>query len=517
MISKTAVKEFLARPLRDLNLYKNFTPAELTIRLAALNPPPVWHTKPRHHQRVSFLVMAKFKYALLLLDMGLGKTKLVLDAIHWRGQGRQGKCRALVVVPGVANVQAWEDEGVIHRPELTMSCISMSGADARQQAFNADVDVVVITYAGLLRMCSKPAYDKKGRTDGWDMDKRKVDAIAKQFQMLVLDECEYLQTPGSLPYRVCNRLTNTIPMRYGLTGTIIAKNAEKMWGQFHVIDKGETLGETVGMFRAVFCKEKYNPFKKWPDHVFDNSKAPLLHQMMLNRAIRYDEAECNDMPECVFVRRQVKFTEEVWQYYDKLLGQAATSKGNFELLKSAYQNMRYLLAGYLVYTDPEGDRTVVKFKNNPKMDEMIQVFSEIKPDRKVLVFCEYKNTGEIICERLRDEKIKALRLYSKTPDKIGVMQRFKQDPTIRALVMSSAGARGLNLQEANYVFFYETPTNPATRKQEYKRADRQGQTRRVFVVDFVVKNSLDISILRAIEKGDDLFDAVVNGRASLTV
>ena len=81
-------------------------------------------------------------------------------------------------------------------------------------------------------------------------------------------------------------------------------------------------------------------------------------------------------------------------------------------------------------------------------------------------------------------------------------------------MQSEVGGTGTDgLQDvARYLFFYESPTSPITRRQVIKRISRSGQLKRTFVYDAIIKNSIDIRVLEFISQGRDIHEALVEGR-----
>jgi SNF2 family DNA or RNA helicase len=151
-------------------------------------------------------------------------------------------------------------------------------------------------------------------------------------------------------------------------------------------------------------------------------------------------------------------------------------------------------------------------KQNPKLEALIELLRELDPTRKVLVFNEYIKTGEIICARLKKEKVPHLRLYGATKKKQDVIDRFRGGKHRVLVINSQSGAFGLNLQVASVVVFYESPVDPVVRRQAEKRSHRSGQTRKVLIYDLIVKGSVDEKIVECIKRGENLFKSVVEGK-----
>ncbi len=88
------------------------------VELPPLKPFPRsfhFHTEPLNHQLRALQILWTFKGTNLLLDPGLGKTKILLDYIHLKGYSR-----TLVVCPSPLK-EVWLAEADAHRPEVAIT------------------------------------------------------------------------------------------------------------------------------------------------------------------------------------------------------------------------------------------------------------------------------------------------------------------------------------------------------------------------------------------------------------
>lgn len=466
-----------------------------------------FHTEPKRYQKACFLLGLKYNAYLFWLDPGLGKTKVTLDLLaHAKRTGNAE--RALVLVPNTSNILSWQNEVKRHAPSLSFAGMDGDRAD-RLEVVDSDADVVVCTYAGFLALVCGRVKGRNGK------GKMEVDPsllkrlVADRFGAAVLDESTAVQNPRSLTFRACDRWMKHCRLRFALTGTPFGTDPASLWSQFYLIDRGETLGETLGVFRSACFVERPNPWTGWPEYTFDPRRKAWLNRAIRNRSIRYHESECSELPGKVFVDRPVVFPSEIKAYYDKVVNELREANGNFRLLDNAFTRMRQLASGFLTVKDPEGERVVVKFKNNPKLEALLEFLDEVPPERKIVVFNEYQVSGDMIAQALKTKKVKHVRLYSGTRDKKHVQRRFIEDPSVRVMLSSTAGAFGNNWQVANYVAWYELPTSPILFKQELKRCHRIGQTRTTFFYKFMVRGSIDEKINRSLLANEDLFRQVV--------
>lgn len=513
MLPQRVVDEFLARELRDSNRAKQFVEEALDQKIAELpNTQNLFHTVPRIHQKVSFLLGAKYPMYELFLDPGLGKTKCFLDLTNfWMRQERVK--RSLVLVPNSSNIYSWKNQVKLHTPNLSIVGIDGSGTEERLEQLHSGADVVVSTYMGWLALvCGGKDPDKDGNIPkGWKIDEKKARVLSSQFQLLGLDEITQCANHVTLMHRSIRRLLPFCPQRYGLTGTPFGKNVELLWGVFKLIDDGETLGDTLALFRSAFFKEKRDYFSGFPIYEFDKAKEETLHRVIRHRSIRYREEECLDLPQIVENQVKVSFSAETWAYYDSLIEKLKGEHGDYRAVENVYHQMCMLRSGFLGVMDPEGDRSEIIFKENPLLDALMDRVDEIPLDRKLVIFHYYNVTGQLITDRLKAKKLKHVWLWSKTKDKQGIQKKFDEDDNCRIMVSSTAGAFGNNWQVANYVEFFETPTCPKLRKQMWKRCHRDGQQHKVFITDYVVRRSLDAKRLKSIVEGTDLMDSVMDG------
>jgi SNF2 family DNA or RNA helicase len=500
MIFKTAIKGYLERPLRDLNEMKSWSPEKVDRALAKLDPKPVFITKPRHHQKVCFLLLAKDPQTLQLLGMGLGKTKLVLDVFRWYKAAGKLK-RLLVLVPNIVNLESWRAEIALHAPDLSAVYIEGPRSGRQEALYCEESDLCISTYAGLnFLVCDK--IRKK-----LQISYRCIQETQKLFDGVILDEITNLMSHRSLSFRVVQRLSNKWRLRIGLTGTPLGRDPMVLWSQFFAVDRGEALGKTIGLFRQSFFSAKPG-YWGGTEYEFKQRMTPKLRRMMAHSAISYSSSECLDLPPKVPILRPVVMSEEAWAYYHAVLDQARERDIESVIdVENVFIRLRQITSGFVSI-----DGKPSPFKENPKLDALMELVDELPENDKLVVFNEFVFSGNLISAGLKERGIKHARLYSGTKDKRAELRRFLDDPQCRVFVVNSrSGAMGLNLQVSHYVAVYESPVSPIVRQQAEARCLRQGQRETVFIYDLLCKNTVDGKILGFLAEGRDLFKALVEG------
>ncbi|MBL8915185.1 MAG: DEAD/DEAH box helicase family protein [Archangium sp.] len=161
------------------------------------------------------------------------------------------------------------------------------------------------------------------------------------------------------------------------------------------------------------------------------------------------------------------------------------------------------------------DRIKVNAKGEALKRALDRVFTVARAHQwpeKAVVFTESKRTLEYLEKLLSahgyEGKIAKLTGDAGTPEaRRDLVQRFRDQAQI--LLMTEAGAEGLNLQFCNLVVNYDLPWNPQRVEQRIGRCHRYGQQRDVLVLNFLNRsNAADARLYELLERKLNLFDGV---------
>lgn len=508
MISDKAIEGFLKRPLANYDWLKRATPLELQAELASMWPKPdfrAFQYPPWDHQKVGFFLLNELNRFLLLIDMGGGKSLITLMLLKYRKQCGE-KVRAVVFVPYITSVETWIDEVEKHTPEL--KCVPLVGTWLDNlEALQGPGDLFVICYQSAVSMLAYYAgYKGKNVEKGWNFSPEQTRRCFGSVNMLVMDEIHKIKNPNTLSYRMCRAISADAKWAMGLTGTPFGKNVQDLWSQFFVIDFGETLGTTLGMYRSVFFSTKLNYWGGY-EHKFKRPMLKDLKRVMKNRSIRYEIDELHDMPPMIMVKRRIKPPDASLGYVREAYGKLkeAAKIGDYREAEASYMQLRQLSSGFMTLRGEDNTKLHIKFKDNPKMEALTEIIEGMPDGAKIVIFHHFIYTNQLISERLTEMKMKHARIWSGQRDPIGELRRFKQQPTCRALVINSkSGSSSLNLQHASYVAFFEQPDSPIDRQQAERRVWRPGQTKRVMLFDLLVDGTVDARLMGTNKAGKNL-------------
>lgn len=507
MIPSKSIDAFFKRPRQDFRKFKSLTVEQVEARKRALPiVPPVWEVL-KLHQKVCLLIGAEQRRFAYLNDTGTGKTLLSIALAEYF-DALEGPLRALVLVPSRINKDEWAREIVKHGD--TSYCVLHGSSDNKWKQLRTDALLYIDTYDGFVRMVTKSVKRKKSTRLRLVPDPRALNRLQKFFRGIILDEALDIKNKAALPYRICNKLSKTASFVFTLTGTPFGRDPQDLWAQMFVVDKGYTLGETLGLYRAAFFKEQQTLFAV--KYKFDDKKKQLLNRILANCSIRYIANQA-DLPRVVPIYKFVSLPHDAQEYYNKARSAILQSGGSFRDMKNAFLRMRQISSGFVGYYDDDaGAKAQFVFPENPKLELLLSTINSIRKDAKIVVFNEFLYSGRCIAQGLKELGIGHQVISGETKDTAGALRAFDHDPRCRVLILSNSMAIGLNLQVASYGIFYESPVRVTTRKQARRRIERQESKHdKVFLYDLIVQGTVDQQILQFHRHGEDLFQAIIEG------
>ncbi len=512
MIPSSAVNNYLRRQLDGHLWVKQLTAKQLDAAIAQLQPPPKLNPRLRLHQKGCFLIGVAQPKFCFFLDMGTGKTLLTLELLRYWFQVGLIK-RALIFVTSDKAFPTWEKQLIEFGIKLPITALAGSSEQKWQQLEKFGDGLVLVPYPGALAMVCTKVKVKKGKKNKFKLDSQKIARLAAWAGAVVLDESTKC-AGDSLTFSMIAHLCKNAKVRYALAGRPFGRDPIMLWAQHYLIDDGETLGETKGLFRAAFYNEKPNfwggPYSK--DYTFKDKLKPTLAKMIQHRSITYAADECIDMPQVVPIREVVRFPEEAEQYYRKVIEQVIAAKGNLQEMKSAFLRMRQISSGFVgMRNEDTGDRAEIEFDANPKLERLLELVEELPEGRGACIFYQHTWFGQRIVKELTALGHKPIWLWSGTKDARAELDRFAKMKQPIAVIQNQVGAYSIDsLQHsANYLLFGESPLSVIDREQAERRLVRDGQKHKVFIYDILVAGTVDEKILDFHASGEELFQALL--------
>ena len=216
------------------------------------------------------------------------------------------------------------------------------------------------------------------------------DAVANGgFDLIIIDEATHYKNPQTKRWKVLNKLVKPETWLWMMTGTPAAQSPVDAFGLAKLVNPNK-VPRFLGSFRDQVMRKVTN--FKW---VPKDTATDTVHRV-LQPAIRFTKDECLDLPDMVYVKREVELTRQQKKYYKELKTRMVMQAAGEQITAAnAAVNMNKLLqiSAGAVYTD-EGDSLEFDIKHRYKV--LREVIDE--SSKKVLIFVPFKHTIDMLTE-----------------------------------------------------------------------------------------------------------------------
>ena len=413
--------------------------------------------------------------ACLADDMGLGKT---LQAIALLSNLHEEKKKKSIVIMPKSLIYNWENEIKKFSPKLKVGVyygINRDFSSLRK------VDVILTTYGTV-------------RNDIENL-------LEHKFDLLILDESQNIKNINSQTTKAV--LLLNAKKRVALSGTPIENNLLELYSLLRFLNP-----EMFGSVQR-FTNSYILPIQKYSDTSTIEELKKKIYPFLLRRVKKEVLEDLPDKIEkLVYVDmndEHRKFYEERRKYYYSLLEKNTSSQGNFDkfFVLQAINELRHIVSSPELET-----KKIISSKKEVLIENVIEA---IENNHKVLVFVNYLSSIESICESLKENKIKYLKMTGQTKDRQNLVDKFQSDSRYKVFVMTlKTGGVGLNLVSADTIFIYDPWWNTTVENQAIDRAYRLGQDKTVFAYKMIMRNTIEEKILKLQEIKNKLLDDLIS-------
>ena len=413
--------------------------------------------------------------ACLADDMGLGKT---LQAIALLSKLHEEKKKKSMVIMPKSLIYNWENEIKKFSTKLKVGVYYGINRDFSSLK---KVDVILTTYGTI-------------RNDIENL-------LEEKFDMLILDESQNIKNVNSQTTKAV--LLLNAKKRVALSGTPIENNLLELYSLFRFLNP-----EMFGSVQR-FTNNYIVPIQKYSDTSTIEELKKKIYPFLLRRVKKEVLKDLPDKIEkLVYVdmnNEHRKFYEERRKYYYSLLEKNTLNQGNFDkfFVLQAINELRHIVSS------PELEsKKIISSKKEVLIENVVEA---IENNHKVLIFVNYLSSIESICDSLKENKIKYLKMTGQTKDRQNLVDKFQNDSRYKVFVMTlKTGGVGLNLVSADTIFIYDPWWNTTVENQAIDRAYRLGQDKTVFAYKMIMRNTIEEKILKLQEIKNKLLDDLIS-------
>jgi SWI/SNF-related matrix-associated actin-dependent regulator 1 of chromatin subfamily A len=407
------------------------------------------HRPPLHHQKESIQKLVENKKFILADDMGLGKTTSTIIAAL-----ETGAKKILIICPATLKIN-WKRE--IENYSDRSIFISEG------KTFSTEHDFVIINYDII-----KNFHDTKKKDES--------QVIAANFDLVVVDEAHYIKNPTAQRTKLINDIAKNVDRLWLLTGTPMTSRPMDYFNLLHLIES--PVAKNWMAYAIRYCSGyQFNVGGRKVWNVTGSSNLEELRDRTTGLVLRRLKENVLDLPEKiitpVYLRLKSKAYEEVmgeyYDWYDK----------NPEESKSLTVQFTKLTKVRQIIADEKISQTIELAENI------------VEQDKKVIIFCNFTDSLNKICEHFGKTAVKVDGSMSK-PERQKSVDNFQENDKVKVFVgnIKAAGV-GLTLTAGEAVIMNDLSFLPSDHAQAEDRAYRYGQKNNVLVYYPIFENTIE--------------------------
>ena len=456
-------------------------------------------TEPYAHQRKALELGYDKSFFAYFMDMGTGKSKVLLDNIGILYARGEISC-ACIIAPKSVYLNWFYNELEKHlSADIALDVLCWNPSKSAQQEglrlnfMNPQQDKLKLLFMNVEALSTKRGADF-------------LHSVAKLYpdMLLAVDESTTIKSRTAARTKALTRIAKGVKYKRILTGSPITQSPLDLFSQCEFLAKGCLQQASYWGFLNRYAKVQRRTLGAHSfQQVTGYQNLDELNSIIQPFSYRVRKEECLDLPDKVYMRREVDFTPEQKVAYNTMKKAAMTFLAEGQVTASTVLSqmlrMQQICSGY-VKTD-EG--VLVELPTN-KIKALMSAIEET--DGKMIIWCNFTHDLKRVAAELEKAYgVDSYRLfYGDTPteERSAIVAQFQEpESPLRFFVgQPRSGGYGLTLTEAKTVIYYSNGFDLEVRLQSEDRAHRIGQTNKVTYIDIVVNQSVDDKILWALRR-----------------
>jgi len=463
-------------------------------------------TRPYAHQREVWELSNKKDEFALFMDMGTGKSKVIIDTIAYLYD--QGRIDSALIIAPKGTYQNWtRNEIPTHMPDhIVIKTAAWSAAPKKEQA--KDLEKIGFSSNDLrILVMNVEAFSTAKGTKFAEHFMRVAGSC-----MMVIDESTTIKNPKAKRTKNLVRIGQHAKYRRILTGEPVTRSPLDLYAQFQFLNPHLLGFSSFYTFRNRYAimidmKAGTRAFKK----IVGYQRLEELGDQIKPWSYRIKKEQCLDLPPKTYQYREVELTPEQKKVYKDLSDLAVSFLDgkvlSVDTVLTQMLRLHQITCGHYKSDDDE----IIQVPNN-RLAELMQVLDEAP--NKVIIWATYIEDIKAILSALKkeygDESTVAYYGAVSQDDRNTAIDRFQKDDTCRFFVGNpQTGSMGITLTAADTVVYYSNSYNLEHRLQSEDRAHRIGQEKKVLYIDIICPGTIDSKIVKALRDKKNIAQQVM--------
>jgi SNF2 family DNA or RNA helicase len=466
-------------------------------------------TKPFDHQMTALKDSWAADYYALFMEMGTGKSKVAIDTIGALYKAKQINAALILAPKGVYD--NWvQGEIPTHLPDdIKRSVVRWTPSTSKtfQESMKA---LVYDAFDGIkiFVMNIEALSTPRGTQVAYAF------LCKNPANIMVVDESTTIKNRKATRTKNILMLAKDAKYKRILTGSPVTKSPMDLFSQCSFLSPDALGFNSYYSFQNRYALvQKRTMGSRAFQEIVGYRRLDELNLKLDSFSNRILKEHCLDLPDKMYIRRDVALTDEQKRVYTQMKKLALAKLENGELATTSsvltqIMRLQQICCGFL-----QPDEGEIELLDNNRLKELLEITDELQG--KAIIWATYTHDIQQVSSALRDRfgPEAVATYYGATPqdERQEIVNKFQdKDSPLRFFVgQPRTGGYGITLTAANTMIYYSNSYDLEIRLQSEDRAHRIGQENKVTYIDLVSPNTIDEKILKALRGKIDLAGKVL--------
>jgi SNF2 family DNA or RNA helicase len=469
-----------------------------------------YKTKPYQHQKEALEKSYMEKNFAYFMEMGCGKSKVLIDNIAWLYENKKIDCAIIVAPKGVymnwknSEIPIHMHNSIRHEVYVWKSNLGKKDTEKLRESVT-DRQRLRIILVNVEAFATKKVLQYLEKV------------VHRSNVLLAVDESTTIKNHKAKRTKALIQFGEVAKYKRILTGAPITKSPLDLYSQFLFLDSKILGHNSYWSFQGRYAVIKS---VKMGAHSFNQVVGYRNLEEMKDKmdwcTYRTTKEEALDLPPKIYTTRQVDMTLEQSRHYDSLKETSVALLNSGEMVSAPevmtrLLRLQQLLCGYLVTDNGE----IQEVPNN-RMNVLMETIEEM--EGKIIIWSRFRHDIIKITEKLKQTygSDTVVNYFGDTSmkDRQEAIEKFQNLKSNVKFFISNpqTGGMGITLHAAANVIYYSNDFNLESRKQSEDRAHRVGQHKPVLYVDLMCPKTVDVHIVKTLLSKNKLANITLGER-----
>ena len=328
--------------------------------------------------------------------------------------------------------------------------------------------------------------------------------------LVIADESQRIKTHNAKQSKALHELGAIAKYKLILSGTPVQNNAIDIFSQYKFLDP-TVFGGNYYAFRNRYAV--MGGFNK--KQIVGYRDLDELVKKEYSIAYRVTKDEALDLPEQTFIVRNIPLEGPAKTLYQRLKRDSYAELENGDKVTAPTVLTKLLRLQQFTGGFIQPDEGNAEFVFDGKINALEDIIEDyvLGEKKKLVIFCRFRPEIDLISKLIEKKKIGYQKIYGdiKIEDRGPIVEDFQTNPeTMIFLAQIDTAGLGITLTAADTCVYYSANFNYAAYSQSLSRIHRIGQRNVCTYIQLVVEHTIDRDIYKALERKEDLANAIVN-------